>query len=134
MAEFNVYWSDEDEKSILIWDYPPHYSMETLMTVGLQVREMLKESSAARIDIIMLLNRSNPEGASMLSMLSGAYKTMPPNVKTLIFVAPSSFGQIIIRVLNDVNEKARETTHFAESLDEALAYIKKLRDQPQIGD
>ncbi|GAB4522831.1 MAG: hypothetical protein OHK0046_35920 [Anaerolineae bacterium] len=126
MAEFKVYWQDEAE-SILMWEYPREYSMNDLMVIGLQVRTMLMETQAPRIDIVMVMHNANATGNNMLTMLNNAYDTMPPQVKSMFFVAPSTFAKLIIRMLDQLNEKARKTTHIALSTDAALQEIAQMR-------
>jgi hypothetical protein len=123
MAGFEVRWLDEAQ-SICIWDFPTTYTLEEMGQSGAILAQMLNETAAARVDIILLMNRSETSTQhNMLSQISRYFDQIHPKVGKMIFVGSSMFTALVLKTVGKLNAKARQTIDTALSVDEALSRI-----------
>ena len=126
--KFNIQWHDV-EQSILLWSFPTNYSVNDLRQASEHAKDMLAQSPAPQVSIVMDMRGSMIDSRSgSMDELRKAYAFLPDFAQQLIFVSPSGFTQVLLSVIMTMDERARSTTYQVNDVEEALAMIQEQRD------
>lgn len=117
MSQITLRWHDPAQ-TILIWDYPTTYTVADLYDAGERSRAMMQESSAEKINLVMMLPRTiSLSKGNLLASLSES-GALSYKLGALVFVSSSVSSRLLADSLRD----AGYTCGLARNLDEAITF------------
>ncbi len=125
--QFTAKWHDA-QQSILLLYFPRYFDVTKLVQTVDSMATMIDETSAARIDLLLILNGAQISGGSeLLSILHALSLRVPPQVESVIHVNASAFSHMLTRNIGLLNRRYHKLQHYTDTLEEALQLVEELR-------
>ncbi|MCA9916098.1 MAG: hypothetical protein KC496_22235 [Anaerolineae bacterium] len=126
-SRFSCQWHDS-QQSILLITFPRYFDISELLHEVEVIQAMIEESSATRIDVILILNGSHISGGvDLLTLLHSLSLRIPVQFQSVIHVNSSAFTHMLTRNLAMLNRRFRRLIYHVDSVEQALSLIEELR-------
>ena len=120
-----VVW-DNEEKTIIRYDYGSAWTWEDYWAASQSAREMLK-TVAYEVDIIANFEAGMRPPLSAISHFKQSLDTTPENLGVVVVAGRDDLLKALVSIFNKIYDQFRLTVLIASSLDEARAILAERR-------
>ncbi len=119
---------DDDEKTIVRYEYSPGWTWDDFF-IAVEQGKKLTLSVPHRVDYIANFNgTSSPQGGSAMGNTKIAIRNRAPNGHMIVTVN-NMFMTMMLNLFKSLDKDLGKYLHGVTSLEEARAYIRRIREQ-----
>lgn len=128
MSKIQFDWYDRDE-GIMIWRFEMGWNWDMYFNASRRANTLIEEVAPMRVDFIADLHQSGKLPSNVLSVVRQVSLARPDNWGATVVMGGNTFVEMMVGVGRRVNRDLAHRYMTANTLDEAVQLIHKIREE-----